>query len=90
MREIFAPKPRLDPEGPVFYTITPADVGKTVIETEIGPIRTEFMGRVLKGDVGKRIYRMPAGVSYDGKPLYVWQVENDHQYARRMERDRSR
>jgi len=80
MREVF--KPRSDPRDPgrVFYTIRLEDIGKTVIQTEIGPIHvTDSIGRVYKFDVGKRLYRVP---NNDGDWWY-WQIENDAQFARR-------
>ena len=76
MREIFAEQPERDP-GAVFYTITDADVGKTVIQTEIGPIHVaDVIGRVLKHDVGKRLYRVQCD---DPAAGWIWQFENDAQ-----------
>lgn len=79
MREIFTPRKPRDP-GHVFYTIRPEDVGKNLIPTEIGNISVkEFIGRVLKHDVGKRLYRV-----CDLNGQWFWQMENDTQYNSRI------
>lgn len=82
MREIFPPSPEHHRVlGHVFYTIRPEDVRKTIIQTEIGPIYVgEFMGRILKMDVGKRLYRIP---NNEGN-YWFWQMENQQQFERRM------
>ena len=80
MREVFAPREPTDP-GRVFYTITAADVHKTVIQTEIGPVNVvSFMGPVQKGDVGKRLYRVPN----EAGDYWFWQVENNEQRDKRL------
>jgi hypothetical protein len=40
------------------------------------------MGRVLKHDVGKRVYRLRVS-SVSG--IYIWQVENETQFAHRRQ-----
>ncbi len=57
------------------YTIQPEDVGKPTIEA-FGRRQTvaDFLGRILPGDVGKRVY-LRGGVC---------QVENEEQRARRL------
>lgn len=82
MREIFAPSDTPPPDpGRVFYTIRPEDVHKSVLPTTIGNINViEFMGRVLKIDVGKRIYRVP---NNEGN-YWFWQMENQQQFERRI------
>jgi hypothetical protein len=57
-----------------FYTLTAADVGKRTI-CAFGRTRmvSDFLGRVLPGDVGKRVYLI------DG----ILQAENDEQRAAR-------
>lgn len=81
MREIYGRAEPLDP-GPCFYTITLADLGKAVIETEAGPIGIGvIMGRVKLGDVGKRLIRVSVGGG-----LYIWQVESDRQLQARRAR----
>jgi hypothetical protein len=82
MREIFAPKPPAEDLGTLFYTITPEDVGKHSIDTEVGLIRvSDVIGRVLPGDVGKRLFRhrIPGG-------LFMWQAESDAQVQARRSR----
>jgi hypothetical protein len=76
MREVFKPElvEAQQPVYGVFYTITATDVGKSApLMTTVGfiPIN-EVMGRVLPGDVGKRIY---AHLSDDSTHT-VWQVDN--------------
>ena len=60
------------------YTLQDSDVGKSFLRA-FGRVWlvTDFMGRVLPGDVGKRVYlwRDGEGVS----------VENDEQRERRLE-----
>jgi len=80
MREIFPPKPRKFLRGAVFYTIRPEDVGKTVIETEIGKIHAgNFMGKVKEHDVGKRI------IGVCSHETFHWSVESDSQRNHRIE-----
>lgn len=72
MREIFTASEPRDP-GRVFYTIRREDVGKSVLNTEIGPIHvTKFIGRVLYSDVGKRLYRTPNNAG----DMWFWQIES--------------
>lgn len=81
MREI-GPAAPADP-GEVFYTIRPEDAGKAVIDTEAGPVRVgEFLGIVLPGDAGRRLYRRRVGGSY------LWQAENHAQRSDRENRKR--
>ena len=93
MREIFAPKDPADTDpGRVFYTIRPEDVGKGTIPTEIGPILlVNVIGRVMSCDIGKRLYRMPAGADPDGRVIeWIWQAENEEQRDRRLARAEQR
>jgi hypothetical protein len=63
------------------YTLTTDDVGKTVLHAFGSAWKVEdFMGRILAGDVGKRVFRRPV----DGAPGAVLQVENDQQRDRRL------
>jgi hypothetical protein len=80
VREVFAPVDHpLDP-GRVFYTIRAEDINKRTIQTEIGPIHVfEFIGYVMRQDVGKRLYRVP---NNEGN-CWFWQMENDAQYLAR-------
>lgn len=79
-REVFAVKEPDDP-GRVFYTIRPEDVGKGVIQTEIGPIvMINVIGRVMEIDIGKRLYRVPN----DEGNYWYWQAENNEQRDRRL------
>lgn len=57
------------------YTLTVADIGKPYIRAfgKSWPVEN-FIGRILPGDVGKRVYQS------DG----ILQVENDEQMAKRM------
>jgi hypothetical protein len=85
-REVFAPAGHesSDP-GRIFYTITPADVGHTTIKTTAGPVHlASFFGRVLPGDVGKRLYRVPCD---DPAAGWIWQAENDAQQDARLARE---
>ena len=61
-----------------FYTLTAADVGKPWIRA-FGRTRlvSEFIGRVLPGDVGKRVYLVGD----------ILQVENDEQRDARIARE---
>jgi hypothetical protein len=78
MREIGPLKPHYDP-GEVFYTIRKEDVGKQVIETEIGKIDVgTTLGRVITADIGRRLYRKNLGDSG-----YTWQAENNAQRRKR-------
>jgi hypothetical protein len=81
-REVFraSDQPPPDP-GRVFYTITAADVGMTLIPLAIDTIRLDgWFGRVTPGDVGKRLYRVPCDA--EGRPSgtpdagWIW-AEND-------------
>lgn len=89
MREIFAvASPHPDP-GEVFYTLRPEDVGKVVIDTEIGLVHVgDLLGRVLPGDAGRRLYRMPVDlVPGEGEPgRYTWQMESHRQFTLRTRR----
>lgn len=79
-REVFRQDERRDP-GRIFYTITAADVGKAFIPTEVGAITlADVIGRVLPGDVGKRLYRVPA----EAGDSWIWQCENDGQRDARV------
>lgn len=84
--EVFAPSAD-DPRDPgrIFYTITKADVGKGTITTTAGPIHLSgVIGRVLKIDVGKRLYRVPCE---DPAAGWIWQCENDAQRDARLARE---
>lgn len=85
MREIGPAKPPPGDPGEVFYTIRPEDRGKTVIDTEIGPVSVgSVIGCVLREDVGKRLYR----VRVHGTHEFIWQAENGKQLRERQERER--
>jgi hypothetical protein len=81
-QEVFKLQP---PAGdkPVFYTITSADVGRATITTTAGTIRIlEVLGRILPGDVDKRLYLVPCD---DPHAHWIWQAENDEQRDARLE-----
>ena len=61
------------------YTIRAQDVGRMSI-TAFGQswLTVNFIGRILPGDVGKRIYK-----AMDASGGFYLQVENDQQRARR-------
>lgn len=80
MREVFRPAQKRDP-GRVFYTITEQDVGTGIIQTEIGTIHAvEFIGRVQRCDVGKRLYRVPN----NERNYWFWQMESEKQRDERL------
>lgn len=84
MREVFKPVPEdaLRDPGRVFYTITPGDVGKRTIVTTIGPIELSgVIGYVQRGDVGKRLYRVPCD---DPAAGWIWQCESGAQQSTRL------
>jgi hypothetical protein len=66
-----------------FFEIGPRDVGRATIGAfgQVWPV-ANFMGRVLPGDVGKRVYRVPM----HDKSGYILQVENDAQRDARLGR----
>ena len=78
MREVFKLHEPAEPAQGVHYTITRDDVGRSaVIVTTAGAIPvSEILGKILKGDVGKRFV-------YAGT---VWHVENDKQRDERLGR----
>lgn len=85
MREVFPPVEQgtADP-GRVYYTIRVEDIGKNVIQTEIGPISAvSFMGAVRSYDVGKRLVRRPNNAG----DLWFWQLESDSQLRDRLNRE---
>jgi hypothetical protein len=83
MREVFLARERRDP-GRVFYTILAEDVGKTVIQTEIGPILVnEFIGRIRSKDIGKRLYRVPNNAG----DYWYWQLEGKKQFEERKRKE---
>jgi hypothetical protein len=85
MREVHATDQHPDP-GRVFYTIRPEDVGSAVIHTDAGPIyMVNVLGRIMKRDVGKRLYRTPTD---DGGSWY-WSAENDEQRDNRLARSQT-
>jgi len=62
---------------PSFYTLRDSDIGKPWIRAWGHVWLTSgFIGRVLPGDVGKRVYLVDD----------ILQVENDEQLARRIAR----
>ena len=65
-----------------FYTITKQDVEKPLIQA-FGEkwLVSNFMGRILPQDVGKRVYRVPCN---DPRSPPILQVENDEQFKRRL------
>lgn len=67
--------------GRVFYDIRPEDVGTTVIETTEGRIYVSTcLGRVIKEDIGRRLYRIQT-LDETG---WIWQAENDVQRRDRL------
>lgn len=86
MHEVFKPEPSPpDRSGPVFYTITADDIGRSVIETTIGPIcLTGVIGRVQRRDTGHRLY----GTCLFNGQMH-WSYENDSQYAARIGGDKA-
>lgn len=79
MREVFTPEPPQVPRtDDIFYTIRREDVGKTVIPTtDVNIPFVTIGGRVLKHDVGKRIF---GHLDYAG---WHWTMENDKQRDQR-------
>lgn len=68
-----------------FYTITSDDVGHPLIRAWGRSWSvTDFMGQILPGDVGKRIYK----VATNNGSSEILQVENDEQRAKRLNRGR--
>jgi hypothetical protein len=78
-REVFRPEPaeRRDP-GRIFYTITDGDVGKRFIKTTADDIHVrDILGVVQRGDVGRRLYRVPTDGGIEGQPVtWIWQAES--------------
>lgn len=63
----------------MFYVLTADDVGKPFLRCLGNTWAVSgFMGRILPGDVGKRVYRV--------LPQNILQVENDEQRAARLAR----
>jgi hypothetical protein len=82
-REVFAPDENqpADP-GRVFYTIRLADAGKSVGRTTAGPVSVSgVIGRVLRCDAGKRLYRVPCD---DPAAGWTWQCESAGQRDTRL------
>lgn len=79
MREVFPPvDPALPPEDDIFYTIRREDVGKTVIPTtDVSIPFVRIGGRVLKIDVGKRVF---GHLDYAG---WHWSMESSKQRDQR-------
>lgn len=78
-REVFKQK-EMDP-GEVFYTLAREDIGRTTVVTEAGPIYlNQVIGRVLDGDVGIRLYRIPGA----GGTGWNWTAENRRQRDDRL------
>ena len=65
-----------------FYTITKQDVEKPLIQA-FGEkwLVSNFMGRILPIDVGKRVYKVPVN---DPRSPPILQVESDEQLKRRL------
>jgi hypothetical protein len=63
------------------YTIATSDIGQMCIKAfdRVWPV-TGFIGRILPGDVGKRVYLVPCD---DPKAGSILQVESDEQLAKR-------
>jgi hypothetical protein len=74
-----------------FYELKKTDVGKALINAfgRKWPV-SDFIGRVLPTDVGKRVYKAGIGRSQAPGPAYVLQIENDEQRDRRLERQSKR
>jgi hypothetical protein len=70
-----------------FYELKKTDVGKALINAfgRKWPV-SDFIGRVLPTDVGKRVYKASIGRSQAPGPAYVLQIENDEQRSRRLGR----
>jgi hypothetical protein len=82
-REVFKPAPAGDYHDPgkIFYTITPEDLGKTVIHTTDGDISVgPFMTVVRKRDFGKRLYRVQISAA---SGLWAWALAYDAQQSER-------
>ena len=61
------------------YTLKHSDIGKANLLAFGQQWKTsEFIGRILPGDVGKRVYKV-----MDASGGYFLQVENDSQRAKR-------
>lgn len=75
MREVFTPAyPALSPEDDIFYTIRREDVGKTTIPTtDVNIPFVTIGGRVLKSDVGKRVF------GHRDSEGWHWSMENSKQ-----------
>jgi hypothetical protein len=66
-----------------YHTLTREDVGRAVLDLWGRKWSVQsFMGRILPGDVGKRVYRVPM----DDRSGYILQVENDSQRDTRLAR----
>lgn len=63
-----------------YYEIQPSDVGRIYLKA-FGKMWSiaHFIGQILPGDVGKRVYRQQ-----DSAGLFFLQVENDQQRAARL------
>lgn len=83
-REVFKATDPVDP-GEVFYTITREDIGKVTIITDVGPVYlNQVIGRVLDGDVGIRLYRIPGSIGTG----WTWTAENRRQRDDRLKMTR--
>lgn len=81
----FTRAPLAEGEDIKFHTLTREDVGRTILHLwGKGWLVSGFMGRILPGDVGKRVYRTPM----DDRSGYILQVENDAQRDERLARGR--
>lgn len=68
----------------IYYTIQSDDVGSAFLYAFHGVwIVSSFMGQILPGDVGKRVYLCS---SVAGPRMLA--VENDEQFKRRLEREK--
>lgn len=75
--------PITDEHGRLFYTLESTDIGNSLLEAFGRKWRvSDFLGRVLPSDVGKRVYR----VLTNAGDSYILQVENDLQKAVRLAR----
>ena len=75
----------VDEVGAGYYTIASDDVGRPLLRAWGRSWSvTEFIGRILPGDVGKRVYKVATN---DGSSE-ILQVENDEQRDRRLARGR--
>lgn len=71
-----------------FYTIRESDVGRNITAWGRTWKSEDFIGKIQRRDVGKRVYRVvdhgATLAADDYVPRYILQVENDEQFQRRV------